>query len=445
MFEIFRFLQNSKKLIVMGSISILLVCITAFITPILPILLFATASILLILKDFRFGTLIIIILSFTILAGQGLFESLHLFLLVTIITLFSFILSWLRGNISIRIPKEFSILLAIFGIWAFLSGIIAMDHKFWYQSIEWMLRSFIIFFLVYNSFSTKEEIEVVFKIIVLSVFLSTFVSFFVFLGGFSISLKNILPLFTERFAGTIFDPNYFAMTVAASMPLAIVLTIKSERLLVKLFWTFAVLFLIFSMIISQSRTGLFSIAIIFVYSVIYMIQKRRKEVLFLIVPVITVILMLPAVFWYRISLFLQAMLAGTRGDVSMYQRLSLLQAASDVFIKNSIFGVGLGNFEVVAARYTQYPMVCHNTYLEIAANLGLVGLIPFLGILYMGFTTLKGALSNTHLSDLAWAVRAGLLGLYVSILFLSVPFKLDLWVFLALAGVLSCMNEQQHV
>jgi len=80
-------------------------------------------------------------------------------------------------------------------------------------------------------------------------------------------------------------------------------------------------------------------------------------------------------------------------------------------------------------------MIAHNTYLEIASGLGLLGLIPFLLILYRGFNMPGKLISDSNMGELAWGVRAAFLGMLTSLFFLSVPFKLDLWVMLALASI----------
>jgi len=416
--------------------SILFLLMTTFISPLIPLIFFVLLVLLTIMKDYRLGTFLLIMFSFTNIAAQKFFESYHIMLFAMTFTIFSLSLSCLRRNIVIKGAKDFNLLLIIFGLWSFLSGVIAINHNLWLENIHWMLRAFILFYLIYNSFSTKEEIVIIFKIIVMSIFLSSFIPFFTSFGASFLSLKNLLPLFLQRFSGTIFDPNYFAMTVAASLPLAFILIIKEKHLILKLLWLFAILFLMFSVILSQSRTGLFSVAVIFLYTIFYLHQRKRREVFFIVVPLIIIIIAIPSVFWYRFSLFFQSILTGDRGDTSMGHRLILLSSAFDVFIKNPFFGVGLANFKVYAARYTQYPMIAHNTYLEIATGLGLLGLIPFLLILYKGFSILKSAIRDPNISELAWAVRAGLLGTYVAMLFLSVPFFLDFWVLLGLAFII---------
>lgn len=423
-------LNNKSSLFIgLGAIIILM---TALISPLIPLAFFVLFILLAIIKNYRIGTMFMIILSFTNFAAQQFSESYHAMLFVTTITIFSFALSYLRGNTTVRGVKDLNLLFIIFGIWAFLSGVLAIDHSLWVENIYWMIRVFVLFYLIHNSFSTKDEIFLLFKIIVLSLFLSCFISFLL-LGG--TSFKNLLSLFVTRFAGAALDPNYYAMTVAGIIPLAFILTIKEKYLVIKLFWIFTVLFFIFSVIISQSRTGLLSISVVFAYTLFYLIRRKRKEVFIIIIPIVIIIIALPPFVWSRLSLFVNSILTGARGDISMIHRFILLNSAFDVFIKNTVFGVGLGNFQVHCAHYTSHPMIAHNTYLEIASGLGLLGLIPFLLILYRGFNMPGKLISDSNMGELAWGVRAAFLGMFTSLFFLSVPFKLDLWVMLALASI----------
>ncbi len=433
---------NYLPVIALTLISVILV---GFINPMVLLFAFALFLILAIIKNFRIGTFLIIIFSFTNYAGQQVFESLHIMLLITIITSFAFALTFLRGNADFRNAEKFDVLILLFALWSLISGIIAFDHKMWYQNIEWLLRSIIVFYLVVNSISAVKEIFIIFKLIVLSIFLSSFIAFFAEYGIVSFTFSTLISLFTKRFAGSIFDPNYFSMTVAASLPLAAVIILKEKLLILKVFWLFATLFLLFSIVISQSRTGLLSVAVVLLYTIYHFISNRRREIFLILVPLALILIFLPSFFWHRVWLFISAITTGSRGDISTIQRFTLLSSAFDIFIKHPFFGVGLGNFEYYAARYIQYPMVCHNTYLEIAANLGLPGLIIFLTILYRTYASLRTEEQAKEHLELIWGVKAGFLGICTAILFLSVPFKLDLWVFLGLTAVIKRLLGEQDV
>jgi hypothetical protein len=90
----------------LGALSILM---TAAISPLIPIIAFVIISIFVIIKDYRIGTLLVIIFSFTNIAGQQIFESCHIYLVLIILTVFSFMLSYLRGNTVIKGVKEFNL------------------------------------------------------------------------------------------------------------------------------------------------------------------------------------------------------------------------------------------------------------------------------------------------------------------------------------------------
>jgi O-antigen ligase len=98
-------------------------------------------------------------------------------------------------------------------------------------------------------------------------------------------------------------------------------------------------------------------------------------------------------------------------------RWSLWQGAFDVIASHPILGVGAGNFAesamehsatVIAhsARKTEVAGVAHNMYLSVASELGLVGLILFLGILFLVF---KAAMPITEGSGLGTGIVLGLI------------------------------------
>jgi O-antigen ligase len=79
-------------------------------------------------------------------------------------------------------------------------------------------------------------------------------------------------------------------------------------------------------------------------------------------------------------------------------RWSLWQGGLDVFTSHPVLGVGEGNFAEAAMKYSESVQahsahkdevagVAHNTFLGVASQLGLVGLILFLGVLFFAFKT----------------------------------------------------------
>jgi putative inorganic carbon (HCO3(-)) transporter len=102
-------------------------------------------------------------------------------------------------------------------------------------------------------------------------------------------------------------------------------------------------------------------------------------------------------------------------------RWSLWQGGLDVFTSHPVLGVGEGNFAEAAMKYSESVQahsahkdevagVAHNIFLGVASQLGLVGLILFLGVLFFAFKT---AVPLARRSGLGAGI---LLGLIVSMI-----------------------------
>ena len=79
-------------------------------------------------------------------------------------------------------------------------------------------------------------------------------------------------------------------------------------------------------------------------------------------------------------------------DGSLKQRIDFYSQASSFILKNPIFGTGLGNWKIKSIDTNKenimgymVPYHVHNDYLEIATEIGLVGLGIYLSILFLGF------------------------------------------------------------
>ena len=79
-------------------------------------------------------------------------------------------------------------------------------------------------------------------------------------------------------------------------------------------------------------------------------------------------------------------------DGSLTQRVNFYSQAAKFILKNPIFGTGLGNWKIKSIDTNKeniigymVPYHVHNDYLEIATEIGLVGLFIYLAILFLGF------------------------------------------------------------
>lgn len=115
------------------------------------------------------------------------------------------------------------------------------------------------------------------------------------------------------------------------------------------------------------------------------------------------------------------------------------QAAARMMSDNPVLGVGPGGFrsEYVAASHNaeigEQTPVAHNMYLEIGAELGLSGLVLFLGLLMLAALATERALRASLDHRPMVAVQAALIAVVVASTFLSQQYYLPLWLLIGLA------------
>ena len=150
--------------------------------------------------------------------------------------------------------------------------------------------------------------------------------------------------------------------------------------------------------------------------VVTFLKSKRLAVIFLIIFIL-IFSLLSVSFKERVSTVLDTLTWGGR--------LELYKSAVKIYKDFPVFGAGLGEYEKLLYKYAEYSptqvnskkgihLHAHNTYLEIAANMGTVGVLSFVGIFVVFFFIL---LRNKPL----WKKRpaeeqAILLGLSASIL-----------------------------
>ncbi len=132
-------------------------------------------------------------------------------------------------------------------------------------------------------------------------------------------------------------------------------------------------------------------------------------------------------------------------DKSVQGRASEMLAAIVVFQKHAVLGVGAGNFPMHFARHSdvlgfqihQDERLAHCTYLEIAAETGIFGLICFLSIFYVIISDLLRARRESNCAECRAMSTAFLLTIFVMLVtsaFLSFAFVRYYWLILALAA-----------
>ena len=127
--------------------------------------------------------------------------------------------------------------------------------------------------------------------------------------------------------------------------------------------------------------------------------------------------------------------SGEKADASTQLRYEAWSAGISMFKRSPIFGVGQRQFG------ENHFMTAHNSYVLSLAELGFIGLVLFIALLYLSVKTLiRGVIDLEHVPGArpaqVWglALLSSFAGMLFAINTLSFTYHTVLWVFLGLAG-----------
>lgn len=224
-----------------------------------------------------------------------------------------------------------------------------------------------------------------------------------------------------RYRGILNDPNEFALALAAALPLLLAVARIRSRLRWKLAVPIVIAAAVISVLASGSRGGLLALL---VTVAVFLVYRYRG-------------------WGLLVTGFagLAGLLVGGRGSAaaasSVYERYDAWSVALGLLRHQPIFGVGHDGF------LDHHYLTAHNSYLLIAAESGLVGLVLFSVVLYASIKIplvillrLEPGPETTVARTWALALFASLAALMTGMLFLSLSYHQVIWVYLGLAGAL---------
>jgi len=238
-----------------------------------------------------------------------------------------------------------------------------------------------------------------------------------------------------RAAGPLGDANDFAFFLVAAVPLALALRSYGRRRL----WTACALVSLAAIAGSLSRGAALGLAVVTVWAVLGGHIKARTaawSAAFVVVALVLVALLVPALVTEKVEA--KNKVAATNVDERKIRWLVTAEMAADY----PVLGIGPGGFRTHYDRYVgdrdPNPIhelkVAHQMYLEVAAELGLLGLVAFLAIGVAGWRAAGRAAAADR--ALAVGIRAAMLGMAVAAVFLTEQYYLPVWLFPAMAVAL---------
>jgi hypothetical protein len=349
---------------------------------------------------------------------------------IRLLTLFLFLVWLSRGLIQRRIllPK----LSPLFLFSGFL--FIAFGSFLWSEHIVLALRktlflfSFAPLFIILASWFEEQRSArlVVLTSFVVGAFLSAITGIFFFLSQFifgvervfSFLIGSVLPFFLGttfaqsvaeypsllvnisgmtvlRASGIFPDPHMFSIFIGMALPLALVFFLQATAPYKK-YWGIVFMGILIGDLLSFSRGAYVAllgatVVALFASGRMSYFSLRQKWAGFIFGMVVLVMLASSPIGTRFFSSFSQ-------DDGSNIERLRLWQEAVYHVSERPFFGVGLGNYAITVhpGASSRDPIYAHNLFLDIAVEIGLVGLFFFVALLGVATLGLWNSWKREH-------------------------------------------------
>ena len=295
------------------------------------------------------------------------------------------------------------------------------------------LFSFAILMIATNLLiSTQNRMQMTIRVIVL---VETFASTWLY--------KQYYIYHWPRPLGPSADPNYEALSLVMTVPLAIWMIRYEQRDLWRWVGWICTPILAFAVFVSQSRGGLLALIVMAALAWRNSQHKMRLAV-GSAVAVAFMFAIGPGQMIKRLQQIRVSGEAETGAEISTRARVELARAGLRMMEHHPVFGVGLGQFQAYEFRYNPllmslegHPHIAHDTYVQLGAEGGIPTLAFYLAILMLTLATCRSAQKGQGVPDdmagLALAFQIGLIGIMVAEVFLTAQYIKEVWVLISLA------------
>lgn len=239
------------------------------------------------------------------------------------------------------------------------------------------------------------------------------------------------------------DPNYEALSLVVTVPLAIWLARYEIRDLWKWVGRICSPILAFAVFVSQSRGGVLALVVM---AALAWVSSRHKIRLMVGVAATAAFMFAigPGQMIKRLQQIQVQGQAETGAEVSTRARVELAKAGISMMAAHPVFGIGLGQFKSVEFHYNPVltdlepdPHIAHDTYVQLGAEGGIPTLALYLAILVVTLATCRRARKApgmpVDIASLALSFQIGLIGIMVAEFFLSAQYVKEVWVLISLA------------
>ena len=252
-----------------------------------------------------------------------------------------------------------------------------------------------------------------------------------------------------------YDPNDLALLLVSIAPLAMAFFFSVSKHS-KIFYGGVLISMLLVLLKTGSRGGLIGLSVI---GLIFLFSRSTqvsfiKKVLIMTAIGILIISFAPESLWQRF----QEVFSGTdynlqSSEEGSFGRLQIWETGLHLLIKNPLFGIGAGQFSTAMGQtYGKfYYKTAHNSFLQVAVEVGIPGFVVFLTIIFKIVKNIKEAKAAASdstkiniLKNLSNFSLLSIIGFLACAFFLSQAYSAIIPFFLANSYALSAITQKKE-
>ena len=308
--------------------------------------------------------------------------------IVALIAVFAYVASKLGSGEGLTIkPLELKLLAVIALLGVAFAPLAAAPMDSVDMLLDMFIKVMVIFVLMINVITTPRRLRLMVSLVVVCGTIFALLAIKSYLAGdFTVIEKKDVGVVGLRITGAVGgffgNPNDLATSLNMLLPLAIALAVTS-RGLKRISYFACGAILAGGVIVTFSRGGF--LGLLTMGGVLLWKAGRQNRVTTTIAFAVlfgVFVLAMPGGYAGRITSMFNI---GDDPTGSSQARRDLLDRAINVAVHHPLIGVGMGNFHI----YSIHEQVAHNSYLEIAAELGIAGLAAYLLLIFTPLRSLR--------------------------------------------------------
>lgn len=408
----------------------------------------------------EWGLLALVFIAYTRLSDvlvhyHGLPSVFQPFMLLLVLTVI--IRSWLYGELP-RGWLSAAMLLGLYGFVGFSSLLYAADGMAAQTAFITYLKDVIIALVVMLLLQRPVDFRrVVWVLLLAGIFLGTITTFQHLTGTFTnpyggfadADLQHIIGATNDyRIAGPVGDPNFYGQILVILLPLALDRFWNERSRFLRLLAAWALVVCLLSIVFTFSRGAFVATVLVLAFMLLHH-PPRPVTVLLTIAIALPLLQFVPAEYTERVRTIPDAVLGFSgrmTGDISLRGRTSEITVGWLMFADHPVQGVGLDNYPHYYQEYSRSLGLdqrrgerhAHSLYLQIASEMGILGLTAFALILWYLMKGLRDGRRNflkagmTDYASMVSALGIGIAGYLIAALFLHGAFPRYLWLLLGI-------------